>query len=167
MLDGGRHLAHNLGSKLGVVMSAEPSPFLHDFASRAAHVDVDVSECIAHLDSIHAASRAIVSGSWPNSCTATLRSLGARSSKWRVFFVRERERFAGDHFGIRDVAAQPKLNWRKAISFTPWPWEQGARGGTAGFFERPTPPMGMLHAQTVLKLANSTFSAVRLVRNCA
>ena len=69
----------------GSLMSAEPSPF--DTILRAGHPmltsryasDSPIS-C-----SIQAACAAMVSGSWPNSWTATWSSPGARASRWRVF----------------------------------------------------------------------------------
>ena len=106
MFDGGRHLAHDLGSELGRRHERRAVALLHDLASRAAHVDVDISERIAHLGFNPRGFTRHRLGLVAEQLHGNLAFVGRAIEQVARFLVRERKRFAGNHFGIRDVAAQ-------------------------------------------------------------
>ena len=78
----------------GSFMSAEPSPF--DTILRAGQPMFTSRYASASpiSSSIQPASRAMTSGSWPNSCTATWSSPGASANSRRVFSFANESPFA-------------------------------------------------------------------------
>ena len=133
MLNGSRHLAHNLGSKLGRGHERRAVAFLHDFASRATHVDVDVSERIAHLGFDPCGFTRHRIGLVAKQLHGNPAFVGRTVKQVARFLVRERERFAGDHFGIRDVATQLQAQLAKGDIVHAGHGSKEHGNGTAGF----------------------------------